>query len=353
MARKIRVAILDDSIVFREYLARALGNEPSFEIVGKLSNPVQAINEIASLRPDVITVDMEMPRMRGDEFMKTVLPKHPGLRAVVISALSGNVFDAMHAGATDFVGKPGSAPGYTNEQFVNDIIQKIKIAAAAKSSSQLARPVAAARAPAPSVGAGRGILFPMKKVTSKSIIAIGASTGGTEAIIEVVKKFPANAPGVVIVQHMPAGFTKMYAERLDRTIAMSVREAKNGDKVERGTILIAPGGEQQMRVRPTIGGYQVSIAPGGKVSGHCPSVDVLFESVADAAGNAAVGVLLTGMGADGAENLLKMRKRGAHTIGQNEDSCVVYGMPKVAYDIGGVAEQLPLSSIGDAVLRRF
>jgi len=189
--------------------------------------------------------------------------------------------------------------------------------------------------------------------SSKSVIAIGASTGGTEAIIEVVKRFPANTPGVVIVQHMPPVFTRMYAERVDKLSPMKVSEAQNGARVDRGTILIAPGGDQQMYLRQDTSGYYVHITPGAKVSGHCPSVDVLFDSVAKIAGRNAVGVLLTGMGADGARGLTDMRKAGAHTIGQDEESCVVYGMPMEAYKMGGVTEQLPLTSIGDAVLRRF
>jgi len=189
--------------------------------------------------------------------------------------------------------------------------------------------------------------------TSRSVIAIGASTGGTEAIIEVIKRFPASSPGVVIVQHMPPVFTKMYAERVDKICAMSVREASNGDRVDRGTILIAPGGDMQMYLRQDQNGYYVYLSPGAKVSGHCPSVDVLFDSVAKTAGKYAVGVLLTGMGADGANGLTAMKRAGAHTIGQDEESCVVYGMPMEAYKKGGVTEQLTLTSIGDAVLRRF
>jgi two-component system chemotaxis response regulator CheB len=188
---------------------------------------------------------------------------------------------------------------------------------------------------------------------SKSIVAIGASTGGTEAIVEILKRFPACMPGVVIVQHMPPVFTRMFAERVDKLGKMSVREAVNGDRVERGVALIAPGGDQQLRVRSDGRGYFVQLVVGEKVSGHCPSVDVMFESVAETAGRSAVGVILTGMGADGAKNLLKMRQNGAHTIGQDQASCVVYGMPMVAYNIGGVAEQLPLTNIADAVIRRF
>lgn len=340
---KIRVMIIDDSIMFREFLSRALARETSFEIVGSYAEPLKAMEQISLLKPNVLTVDMEMPRMRGDEFLRNVLPKHPGVNAVVISSLSKNVFEAMQAGAIDFVGKPGSRPGYEKEQFVEDIIEKIKIAAAASAK----RPTAplAARMPSSQLR--------LAKAQSKNLIAIGASTGGTEAIIEVIKDFPATTPGVVIVQHMPPVFTRLYAERLDKLMAMNVREAKHGDHVERGTVLIAPGGDQQMRIRNDGTGYAISLAPGSKVNGHCPSVDVMFESVAQVAGAHAVGVILTGMGADGARCLRQMRDKGAHTIGQDEGSCVVYGMPKVAHELGGVAEQLPLSTIGNAVLRRF
>jgi two-component system chemotaxis response regulator CheB len=338
------VAILDDSVMFRAVLKRTLSADREIEVVAEFSDPLTALEQIARVRADVISVDMEMPRMRGNEFLTKVLPANPGLRAIVVSSLSGNVFDAMQAGAVDFVGKPGFQPGYANAEFSRDIIDKIKIAATAKPS--LPRTAFSSRMrPAPLTGFSGG--------GSNSIIAIGASTGGTEAILEVITAFPADVPGVVIVQHMPPGFTSMYAERANRACTITVREAKHGDKVERGLALLAPGGDRQMRVEPSPGGgYYVSLKEGPKVSGHCPSVDVLFESVAAAAKQNAVGVLLTGMGADGANNLRRMRLAGAHTIGQDEASCVVYGMPKVAFDIGGVTEQLPLQAIGRAVLQR-
>ena len=340
--RNIRLMIIDDSIMFREFLSRALATEPSLELAGSFADPLKAMEQIPALKPDVLVVDMEMPKMRGDEFLRLVLPKYPSVNAVVISALSKNVFNAMQAGAIDFVGKPGSSPGYEKEQFIEDVIEKIKIAATARSK----RPAA---------------LQPITPVSSphllsakiKSLIAIGASTGGTEAIIQVIKNFPAATPGVVIVQHMPQVFTRLYAERLDKLMPMKVREAQHGDRVEPGTVLIAPGGSRQMRIRNGGQGYSISLESGPKVNGHCPSVDVLFSSVAEAAGSNAVGVILTGMGADGARSLREMRDKGAHTIGQDETTSIVYGMPKVAYDLGGVAEQLPLHAIGQAVLRRF
>ena len=347
---KIRLMIIDDSVFFRTFLTNRIGRDPAIEIVGNFGDPVEASRNIAALKPDVIALDMEMPRMRGNEFIQTVLPKHPTVNAIVMSSLSGNVFDAMHAGAIDFVGKPGSAAGFNEEQFVSELLQKIKVAATAHARPGVvpARPPASAtRTAAPPVRTS------VSGATSKSVIAIGASTGGTEAIIEVIKHFPANTPGVVIVQHMPPVFTRMYAERVDKICAMSVREAQNGDRVDRGIMLIAPGGDQQMYLRQDANGYYVYLTPGAKVSGHCPSVDVLFDSVAKTAGRNAVGVLLTGMGADGAKGLTDLKKTGAHTIGQDEASCVVYGMPMVAFNMGGVSEQLPLSSIGNAVLRRF
>jgi two-component system chemotaxis response regulator CheB len=185
------------------------------------------------------------------------------------------------------------------------------------------------------------------------VVAIGASTGGTEAILAVVREFPATTPGVVMVQHMPPGFTQMFAERLDKLCAMQVKEAANGDRVYPGRILLAPGGDRHMRLMLDSQGYYVSLTTGVKVSGHCPSVDVLFDSVARSAGAKAVGVLLTGMGADGAANLLKMRRAGAYTIGQDEASCVVYGMPMVAQKLGAVVDELPLQAIPDAVVRRL
>jgi len=348
---KIRLMIIDDSLFFRTFLTRNVGKDASIEIVGSFGDPIEASRNIQTLRPDVIALDMEMPRMRGDEFLRTIMPKHPSVKTIVISALSGNVFDAMHNGAIDFVGKPGSTPGFDESKFVIEIIQKIKVASTAHTQRYAdQRPVRPAVQPA-AQPAARPVVS--GGASSKNIIAIGASTGGTEAIIEVVKHFPANTPGVVIVQHMPPVFTKMYAERVDRICMMSVKEAVNGDRVKQGTMLIAPGGDEQMYLRQDASGYYVQLTPGAKVSGHCPSVDVLFESVAKTAGRNAVGVLLTGMGADGARGLVTMKQTGSHTIGQDEASCVVYGMPMEAYKRGGVSEQLDLSVIGGAVLRRF
>jgi two-component system chemotaxis response regulator CheB len=307
---------------------------------------------------------MEMPRMRGTDFLRGVMVKYPATKAVVISAIPNNVFEALQAGAVDFVSKPNTRPNFDNAAFIKEAVAKIKIASTsiAKPHSPTAPPAWQAGKPAaaPSAAARQAVaatktFLPGGKllsVSAKSVVAIGASTGGTEAIVAVIKDLPANMPGIVIVQHMPPVFTKMYAERLDRTCKIAVREAQDGDRVEQGLALVAAG-DKQMRLRSDAKGYYVHCAGTDKVSGHCPSVDVLFESVAMAAGSNAIGVLLTGMGSDGAKGLLNMRGTGAHTIGQDQASCVVYGMPMVAYNIGAVKEQLPLLSIGDAVVRRL
>jgi len=355
---KIRLMVIDDSLFFRTFLTRNVEKDPIIEIIGSYGDPLEASKHIHVLQPDVIALDMEMPRIRGDEFLRTIMPKHPTVKTIVISALSSNVFDAMHAGAIDFVGKPGSTPGFDEKAFIAEVIQKIKIASTAR-TRRFADQVAtiAPKSPAkPDVSATTRYAATRSfalGATSKSVIAIGASTGGTEAIIEVIKHFPANTPAVVIVQHMPPVFTKMYAERVDKICMMNVREAKSGDRVNTGTILLAPGGNEQMSLRQDSKGYYVSLSPGVKVSGHCPSVDVLFESVSKVAGKNAVGVLLTGMGADGAKGLLSMKQRGAYTIGQDEESCVVYGMPMEAHKLGAVSTQVPLSDIGGVILRRF
>ncbi|MEG2916176.1 MAG: chemotaxis protein CheB, partial [Oscillospiraceae bacterium] len=253
---------------------------------------------------------------------------------VVVSSAPISIFDALDAGAVDFVRKPKVSTVADMDLFCEDMAAKIRIA----SSARVAKKVSSL----PSIAS---IANNLVGISNKSVIAIGASTGGTEAILSVVESLPATTPGIVIVQHMPPVFTKMYAERINKICKMDVDEAKNGDRVVQGKILIAPGGEQQMTLMKDATGYFVKLTKGEKVSGHCPSVDVLFNSVAKTAGNNAVGVILTGMGSDGAKGLLEMRKTGAHTIGQDKDSCVVYGMPMVAQNIGAVEKQCSLTQI--------
>lgn len=331
---KIKVLVVDDSRLFREMISRFLNGYPDIQVVAAAGDAFQARDMILRFEPDVMTLDVEMPRMNGIDFLRRLMPQYP-IPTVMVSALNATVFDAMKAGAVDFVNKPvQSSPDDIGKWVQGELVPKIRAAAAAQVGQRERRPVK-------QVVSGGGEFH-------NKVLAIGASTGGTEAISDVVTNFHTDIPGTVIVQHMPPKFTEMYAERLDKECEVEVREAKDGDLVEKGKILVAPG-DKQMRLMRTGDTYRVEVRPGAKVSGHCPSVDVLFESVAKAAGRNAVGVILTGMGADGAKGLLAMRKAGARTIGQNEATCVVYGMPKVAYDIGAVEKQVPLEYVANTV----
>lgn len=334
--RKIKVLVVDDSLVFRELLAQNLGKDPAIEVVATARDAYEARDLIIKHKPDVMTLDIEMPKMDGLEFLRKLLPQYP-MPVVMISSLSDKVFEALKAGAVDFVAKPAMTDRQKLAEFIrNELPVKIKIASIAKISN-IKRTVA--------VG---GTVKDWKASGVKAedlLIAIGASTGGTEAIFSVVKEFDTDIPGIVIVQHMPEGFTKMYADRLNNNCRVSVKEAKTGDVVAPGQVLLAPGGECHMRLVKVNGVYQVECRKGDKVSGHRPSVDVLFESVAKTAGANSLGIILTGMGADGSKGLLSMREAGAATIGQDESTCVVYGMPKVAYDIGAVMYQEKLQDI--------
>lgn len=331
--RPIKVLIVEDSIVFRELLVQNLRRDPAVQVVGTARDPFEARDAILAYKPDVMTLDVELPRMNGIEFLRKLMPQYP-LPVVVISSLSDKVFDAMNAGAVDFVAKPALSNRSQLEDFIrNELLVKIKIASTAKISNIKKKTVLAAE---------------QQHLTSRKkelVVAIGASTGGTEATSAVVRGFGADIPGIVCVQHMPPGFTQMYAKRLNDESRLQVKEAETGDRVLPGHMLIAPGGDRHMRLVKVGTGYQVEVKPGARVNGHCPSVEVLFESVAKVAGPDAVGIILTGMGGDGAKGLLSMRKAGARTIGQDESTCVVYGMPKVAYDLGAVEYQEKLSDI--------
>lgn len=332
--KKIRVLVVDDSVLFRNLLVQSLSEDPYLEVVAQAGDAYAARDAILEYRPDVMTLDVEMPKMDGIQFLRKLMPQYP-LPVVVISALDARVFDAMEAGAVDFVCKPNTVDRSKISEFIRkELGTKIKIASTVRTGNLK-----------------RVESYPVNSVSAVKkdiVIAIGASTGGTEAIFEVVKQFRTDIPGVVIVQHMPPGFTEMYANRLNNQCQVAVKEAATGDKVLPGRVLIAPG-DKHMRLVKVNGVYQVECKAGEKVSGHCPSVDVLFSSVAKAAGKDALGVILTGMGGDGAKGLLEMRKAGAKTIGQNEATCVVYGMPKVAYDMGAVHYQMELSSIANKI----
>lgn len=331
--RKIRVLVVDDSIFFREVIARGIETDPAIEVVARAADPFEARDKIIEYEPDVMTCDVEMPKMNGIEFIRRLLPQH-AIPVIVISNVSSAVFDAMNAGAVDFVSKPEIQSENYLEKFLFEVISKIKIAANAKISRSNLPDVA-------NYSSGR--------INTEKIIAIGASTGGTEAIYKVLRCLPADMPGILIVQHIPPVFSNMFAQRLDGQTKLEVREAKPGDWLESGKVLIAPG-DKHMKIKKVGERYKVETFQGEKVNGHCPSVDVLFESVAKEAGSSAVGIILTGMGYDGARGLLAMRRKGARTIGQDEQSCVVYGMPKVAFELGAVEKQASLLNIPQVLL---
>jgi len=334
--KKIRVLVVDDSIVFREVLSRGVSSDPTIEVVATANDPFDARDKILQYQPDVMTCDVEMPKMNGIEFIRRLLPQYP-LPVIVVSTVSGAVFDAMNAGAVDFVAKPDVRSVRSVEIFINEMIGKVKIASAAK--VQTGKTVTTS----PKISDKANITY------MNRIIAFGASTGGTEAIYSVLRYLPRNIPGIVIVQHIPPGFSRMFAERLNSTTDLDVKEAQTGDFVEKGRVLIAPG-DQHMKIKKVGEKYRVTCIEGDKVNGHCPSVDILFESVAKEAGRNAIGVILTGMGYDGAKGLLSMRRKGARIIGQDERSSVVYGMPKVAFEIGAVEKQVSLEVIPKEIL---
>lgn len=333
--RPIKVLVVDDSFMFRNLLVQGLNSDPNIEVVAQAQDAYEARDAILKYRPDVMTLDVELPRMSGIDFLRKLMPQYP-LPVVMISSLNDKVFDALEAGAVDFVNKPANLNREQLSDFMSqELAAKVKIASTAKVGKLKRVDTDSVMSHANVVGRDR-------------IVAIGASTGGTEAIFEVVKRFRRDIPGVVIVQHMPPGFTKMYADRLNNQCEVAVKEAQTGDRVLPGQVLIAPG-DRQMRLVKVGDMYQVECRGNERVNGHCPSVEVLFNSVAKIAGKNAVGVILTGMGGDGAKGLLEMRNAGAQTIGQDEATCVVYGMPKVAYDIGAVQYQMPVTAIAGKV----
>lgn len=329
---QIRVLVVEDSLIFRELLVQNLSKDPAIQVVAAARDPYEARDAIEKYKPDVMTLDIELPRMNGIEFLRKLMPQYP-FPVVVISSLSDKVFDAMDAGAVDFVAKPHVTDRRQLEQFIRtELPNKIKIAAVARVETKKSMPPIQ--------------LKPTITVNNKNlVVAIGASTGGPEALEAVLREFCPDMPGTVIVQHMPGRFTEMFASRLDKECSVCVKEAKTGDVVAPGQVLLAPGGETHMQLIRVNGNYQVVCKAGEKVNGHRPSVDVLFQSVASVAGKNAVGIILTGMGGDGAQGLLAMRNAGARTIGQSEASCVVYGMPRVAYEIGAVEYQEHLMDI--------
>ncbi|MGB9594707.1 MAG: protein-glutamate methylesterase/protein-glutamine glutaminase [Candidatus Poribacteria bacterium] len=336
----IKVLIVDDSAVVREIFTNELSKDPELEVVGTAIDPYIARDKIIKLKPDVITLDVEMPRMDGITFLRKLMKYHP-LPVIIVSSLTPKggklAIEAMNAGAIDVMCKPGAA--YTVGDMSVELIDKIKSAAAVdmskwtKMSAQVQEPPAR-------------LSFIQ---TTNKVVAIGASTGGTQALQSVLSAMPTNAPGIVIVQHMPEHFTTSFAKRLDELCAIEVKEAENGDSVIPGRALIAPG-NKHMLLRRSGARYYVEVKTGPLVSRHRPSVEVLFNSVAQSAGPNSIGVIMTGMGGDGADGMLKMKESGAVTIAQDEASCVVFGMPKEAIKRGGVDFVVPLSKIPETIL---
>lgn len=347
--KAIRVIVVDDSALFRTAISRGLNGKPDIEIIATAINAQDAGDKILRMEPDVVTLDVEMPGTNGLQFLKEFMPKHP-TRVVVVSAADGIVFEAIHAGALDFVAKPD--PGQLNP-FIDSLAEKIKAASLAKMPVVSAAGVRQSQSPI--TGSNANLTRNMSlagKWGPKTLIAIGASTGGTEAISKIMMALPPDMPGIVITQHMPPVFTRMYAERLNRECALNVREAADGMVIAPGMAFVAPG-ERQMRVAKRGDSYVIKLGGPEKTNGHCPSVDVLFNSMSEVAGADGIGIILTGMGADGAKGMMEMRNAGAFTIGQDQQSSVVYGMPMEAMKLGAVMRQASLDMIPSVLINRL
>jgi two-component system, chemotaxis family, protein-glutamate methylesterase/glutaminase len=338
--RAIKVLIVDDSAIVRRILTEAISAERDMQVVGTAPDPYIARDKILTLQPDVLTLDIEMPRMDGLTFLKKLMHFHP-MPAVVISSLAQPscraAIQALEFGAVEVLAKPGGP--YSVGELRTKLAAKIRAAAAARlRRPELERTATTDVPPIRLTGTEAG-----------AVIAIGASTGGTEAIAAVLSRLPQGSPGIVITQHIPPLFSRAFANRLNESCVLTVKEAEDGDVLDAGTVLVAPG-DYHMLLRRSAGRYTVQVKTGPRVCYQRPSVDVLFLSVAETAGAQAVGVLLTGMGSDGANGLLKMRQSGAHTIAQDEASCVVFGMPREAIELGAAEHVLPLHQIPEAML---
>lgn len=346
---RIKVLVIDDSAVVREILRTGLATDPDIEVVGVASDAFRARELILSQHPDVLTLDVEMPRMDGIVFLKKLMPQYP-LPVVMVSSLTGPgamaTLEALEYGAVDVVHKPSTALRVNLTAMVEDLCEKVKAASTVDVSRWRNVRSTGTLPKIPS-----GALFQ----STDKVVAIGASTGGTVALRSILMALPADMPGTVIVQHMPPVFTKLFAEKLNEECQVQVKEAESGDRLTPGRVLIAPGGLQTTVTRSG-GDYRVQVRSGDRVNGHAPSVDVLFNSVAHEVGPNAVGVVLTGMGRDGASGLLRMRQAGARTFSQDEASSLIYGMPMEAWAQGGSEKQVSLDQVPQellAVLKRM
>jgi two-component system chemotaxis response regulator CheB len=336
----IKVLVVDDSATARAIITEILKDSPYIESVETAPDAYVARDKIVKNRPDVICLDVEMPRMDGITFLKKLM-KHMPIPVIMVSSLTTKgaktTLNALEAGAIDFVAKPHSNIYEGKSEIEEELIEKIKVAAKSKPTIRKF------------TNEHSNLTYKSSQLTTQKLVAIGSSTGGTEAIKEVLTKLPANSPSVIIVQHMPESFTKQFADMLNNLCKVEVKEAKSGDYLGVGQVFIAPG-NKHMVLRRSGTRYYLEIGSGDKVSGHRPSVDVMFNSVAKVAGENAIGVILTGMGSDGAKGLLKLKQSGAITLGQDEKSCVVYGMPKVAYQMGAVDKEVSIENMTKAIL---
>jgi two-component system chemotaxis response regulator CheB len=337
---KIRVLVVDDSAIVRKILTEALSGQPDLEVVGTAPDPYIARDKILALQPDVLTLDIEMPRMDGLTFLKKLMHFRP-MPVIVISSLTQascqTAMQALTLGAVEVLAKPGGP--YSVGELRLELASKIRAAAASRVRRLTASDTP--RTPPPRLAAS--------PCMPSTVIAIGASTGGTEAIAAVLPQLPPGMPGIVIVQHIPPGFSRAFATRLNQMCCLEVKEAEDGDELCPGHVLVAPG-DLHLVLRKNGDGYRVGVKTGPRVCYQRPSVDVMFSSVAESAGAHAVGVLLTGMGSDGAQGLLKMRQAGARTIAQDESSCVVFGMPKEAIRAGAAGRIVALAGMPQAIL---
>ncbi|MCC7116644.1 MAG: chemotaxis response regulator protein-glutamate methylesterase [Burkholderiales bacterium] len=340
---RIKVLIIDDSALVRQLLTGIFQRERDFEVVGAASNPLQAREMIRATNPDVLTLDIEMPQMDGLDFLERLMRLRP-MPVVMVSTLTARgseaTLRALELGAVDFVAKPKLGIAQGIEAYAEDIVAKVRAAAKVRHAPRAARPAAA---PLPAIA--------NRRLSTEQLVFIGASTGGTEAIREVVERLPPDTPAILVTQHMPPGFTRTFAARLDSLSRMAVCEATDGQRVLPGHVYIAPG-DRHMRIGRSGSDYVVALDDTPHVNRHRPSVEVLFRSAAQVAGRNAIGIMLTGMGKDGALAMREMHEAGAYTVAQDEASCVVFGMPKEAIATGGVDSVLPLAEIGPQLIRQ-
>jgi two-component system chemotaxis response regulator CheB len=355
MAKKIKVMVVDDSAVVRQVMSAILGRDPDIQVIGTAPDPIFAIEKMRKDWPDVVTLDVEMPRMDGITFLGQLMAERP-TPVVICSSLTTSgaetTLQALSAGAVSIITKPGMGVGDFLQDSSDDLVAAVKAAARANMGAVQRSAQLRTKAHPPAPHATRDPAAPRQAMaqTTERIVAIGTSTGGTVALEALLTELPRVSPGIVIVQHMPEMFTAAFAARLDGLCEITVQEAKDGQRVLPGLALIAPGGKH-MQLKRSGAQYVVEIKEGPRVNRHIPSVDVLFRSVAKFAGKNAMGVIMTGMGDDGARGLKEMHDAGAYTLAQDEASCVVYGMPKEAVKLGAVDRSLPLSALAGAIMR--